>query len=221
MSRPSAPPTGSVTLQLRDVLNHGSTQWNGIQLKGRELIAVDHRQAQAALNALHEWLLGMSHLSFEGRQQLREQLAGCAMSRSTNRRSRLNSNQLGLLTPKASLSQPVRCRSAISWTDVTGQRLGTRTPLKLDSTSNSIRPLAAVLTAENAIPPWVTTLTGILQGSRAQEPTIAEMRALFTTLLDLEGPLMVRTHSDISHLKQGRTMEMPGPSEGTMQQFPD
>lgn len=77
LTRPSAPSTGSVTEQLRDALNLGAFQWNGVTLKGPELLASDHRQALAALEALHEWMLGMSHLSVEGRQQLRDQLGEC------------------------------------------------------------------------------------------------------------------------------------------------
>ena len=42
LPHPSALSTGSVTEQLRDMLNRGSAQWNDTTLKGHELLAIDH-----------------------------------------------------------------------------------------------------------------------------------------------------------------------------------
>ena len=126
------------------------------------------RQALAALTALHEWTLGISHLSVEGRQQLRDQLGewdyrAKSWHHKSQRKDRLDPRRLGLFTVEASLSSPAQCFSAISWKDQKGTLLGTQIPLQLVTTIPSVRPLSAV--TNEATPPWVTTLIGFLQGS--------------------------------------------------------
>ena len=216
LTRPSAPSTGSVTEQLRDALNLGAVLWNGVSMKGHELLASDHRQAQTTLEALHEWMLGMIHLSMEGRQQLRDQLGDCeyrnrakSWHQKSKKKDRLDPLCLGLFTVEASLSSPALCFSAISWTDQNGTLLGTQIPLRLIPTPASIRPLSAV--TNGATPPWVTTMIGFLQGSRLRTPTLPELGALLATLRTLDGQLRIKAPC----YQTGERPKMPSPADKT------